>query len=157
MIIWQKNSLTLSQTDYQSIHEPCLYGWNNKGSHSWFGDRKQTSVWQFDKQNLKGHTTPKPIAFIEKALKNSSKSEDIIIDTFLGSGSTLIACEKTNRSCYGLELDPKYCDVIIKRWEDYTGQTAQLLERGTDTNSFKEDEQWQDQKNTTLTQTKSLN
>jgi len=157
MIIWQKNSLTLSQTDYQSIHEPCLYGWNNKGSHSWFGDRKQTSVWQIDKQNLKGHTTPKPIAFIEKALKNSSKSEDIIIDTFLGSGSTLIACEKTNRNCYGLELDPKYCDVIIKRWEDFTGQTAKLLERGTDTNSLKEEEQWQDQKNIKLTQTKSLN
>ena len=127
MIIWEKNSLTLSQTDYQSIHEPCLYGWNKKGSHSWFGDRKQTSVWKIHKENLKGHSTPKPIAFIERALKNSSKSDDVIIDIFGGSGSTLIACEKTNRKCYMMELDPKYIDVIIKRWEDYTGKKAELL------------------------------
>lgn len=124
MIIWEKNSLTLSQTDYQSIHEPCLYGWNSKGSHSWYGDRKQTSVWKIQKENLKGHTTPKPVAFIDRALKNSSKSDDIIIDFFGGSGSTLIACEKTNRKCYMIELDPKYVDVIIQRWQDFTGKKA---------------------------------
>ena len=127
MIIWEKNSLTLSQTDYQSIHEPCLYGWNKTGSHSWFGDRKQTSVWKIHKENLKGHTTPKPVAFIERALKNSSKSDDIIIDIFGGSGSTMIACEKNNRKCYMMELDPKYIDVIIKRWEQYTGQKAEKI------------------------------
>jgi site-specific DNA-methyltransferase (adenine-specific) len=127
MIIWEKNSLTLSQTDYQSIHEPCLYGWNKTGTHSWFGDRKQTSVWKIHKENLKGHTTPKPVAFIDRALKNSSKSDDIIIDFFGGSGSTMIACEKTNRKCYMMELDPKYIDVIIQRWEQYTGQKAEKI------------------------------
>ena len=127
MIIWEKNSLTLSQTDYQSIHEPCLYGWNKTGTHSWFGDRKQTSVWKIHKENLKGHTTPKPVAFIDRALKNSSKSDDIIIDFFGGSGSTMIACEKTNRKCYMMELDPKYIDRIVKRWEQYTGQKAEKI------------------------------
>ena len=124
MIIWVKNSLTLSQTDYQSQHEPCLYGWMNNGTHSWHSDRKQTSVWRFDKEKVKGHTTPKPVALIEKALNNSSKSGDLISDLFGGSGSTMIACEKTNRSSRMMELDPKYCDVIIKRWQDFTGKEA---------------------------------
>ena len=124
MIIWAKNSITLSQTDYQSKHEPCLYGWMNNGSHSWFSDRKQESVWYIDKERVKGHTTPKPVGIIEKAANNSSKNGDLILDLFGGSGSTLIACEKTNRNAYLMELDPKYCDVIIKRWQDFTGQEA---------------------------------
>ena len=99
----------------------------------------------------------KPIELVEMAITHSSKQKDIILDIFAGSGSTLIGCEKTKRLFYGIELDPKYCDVIIKRWEDYTGQTAQLLERGTDTNSSKEEKQWQDQKNIILKGTKSLN
>jgi len=99
----------------------------------------------------------KPVDILTKAILNSSKSEDIIFEPFSGSGSTLIASEKNKRICYGIELDEKYCDVIIKRWEDYTGQTAKLLERGTDTNSLKEEKQWQDQKNTILTQKKLLN
>jgi DNA modification methylase len=103
------------------------------------------------------HPTQKPVELIEKAILNSSKSEDLVLDLFGGSGSTLLACEKTKRKSNLMDLDPKYCDVIIKRWEDYTGQTAQLLERGTDTNSFKEDEQWQDQKNIKSTEKKSLN
>jgi len=128
MIIWEKNSLTLSQTDYQSIHEPCLYGWNKKGSHSWFGDRKETSVWKiFKEKKIKDHTTPKPVAFIERSLKNSSKSEDNVIDLFGGSGSTMIACERLQRNAYLMELDPKYCDVIVKRWEDFTGNTAKRV------------------------------
>ena len=90
-------------------------------------------------------------------MAKTTKVKNKVLDLFGGSGSTLIACEKTNRYCRMMELDPKYCDVIIKRWEDFTGQTAKLLERGTDTNSFKEEEKWQDQKNTKLTQTKSLN
>ena len=136
MIIWEKNSLTLSQTDYQSIHEPCLYGWNKNGTHTWYGDRKETSVWKVYKENLKGHTTPKPIAFIDKALKNSSKSEDIVIDFFAGSGSTLIACQKNNRISIVMELDPKYCDVIVKRWQNYTGQEAVLESDGAKFNDM---------------------
>jgi DNA modification methylase len=128
MIIWAKNSLTLSQTDYQSQHEPCLYGWMNNGSHSWYSDRKQTSIWQFDKERVVGHTTPKPISLVEKAINNSSKSGDLIIDLFGGSGSTLIACEKIGRNARLMELDPKYCDVIVKRWEDFTGKKAILSE-----------------------------
>ncbi len=128
MIIWAKNSLTLSQTDYQSQHEPCLYGWMNNGSHSWYSDRKQTSVWEFHKERFEGHTTPKPVALVEKAISNSSKGGDIVIDLFGGSGSTMIAAEKTGRSSRLMELDPKYCDVIVKRWEDFTGKKATLAE-----------------------------
>jgi DNA modification methylase len=128
MIIWAKNSLTLSQTDYQSQHEPCLYGWMNNGSHSWYSDRKQTSVWKFDKERFEGHTTPKPVALVERAINNSSKGGDLIIDLFGGSGSTMIAAEKIGRQARLMELDPKYCDVIVKRWEDFTGKKAELSE-----------------------------
>lgn len=127
MIIWEKQSLVLSQGDYQSIHEPCLYGWFDNGTHRFFGDRKQTSVWQFDRKSIEGHTTPKPIGFICKALENSSKKNEKVLDLFGGSGSTLIACEQLNRTCYMMELDEKYCDVIIKRWEKLTGEKAVLI------------------------------
>ena len=127
MIIWEKQSLVLSQGDYQSIHEPCLYGWFDNGTHRFFGDRKQISVWQFDRKSIEGHTTPKPIGFICKALENSSKKNEYVLDLFGGSGSTLIACEQLDRTCYMMELDPKYCDVIIKRWETLTGEKAVLL------------------------------
>ena len=132
MIIWAKNSLTLSQTDYQSQHEPCLYGWMDNGKHSWYSDRKQTSVWRFDKEKVVGHTTPKPVALVEKAINNSSKGGDAILDLFGGSGSTLIACEKIGRYARLMELDPKYCDVIVKRWEDFTGKKAELLTEVTE-------------------------
>ena len=127
MIIWKKQSLVLSQTDYQSIHEPCMYGWFDNGVHKFYGDRKQTSVWEYERKSIEGHTTPKPIGFISKALQNSSLNNNLIIDLFGGSGSTLIACEQLNRKCYMMELDPKYCDVIIKRWETLTGEKAVLL------------------------------
>lgn len=127
MIIWAKNSLTLSQTDYQSQHEPCLYGWMDNGKHTWYSDRKQTSVWRFDKERVVGHTTPKPVGLVERAITNSSKGGDAILDLFGGSGSALIACEKTNRHARLMELDPKYCDVIVKRWEEFTGKKAELL------------------------------
>ena len=126
MIIWAKNSLTLSRTDYQSQHEPCLYGWMKNGTHSFFGDRKQVSVWRFDKERVEGHTTPKPVVLIERALQNSSKGDDIISDFFGGSGSTLIACEKTSRQARLMELDPRYCDVIVRRWQEFTGKKATL-------------------------------
>jgi len=128
MIIWAKNSLTLSQTDYQSQHEPCLYGWMDNGSHFWHSDRKQTSLWKFDKERVVGHTTPKPVALVEKAINNSSKGGDLVIDLFGGSGSTMIAAEKIGRCANIMELDPKYCDVIVSRWEQFTGKKAVLSE-----------------------------
>ena len=120
MIIWKKQSLTLSQTDYQSIHEPCLYGWKEGSSHFWNSDRKQTSVWEHDRKSEEGHTTPKPTSLVSNAIKNSSNREDLVMDLFGGSGSTLIACEQTDRTCYMMELDPKYCDVIRKRYHKFT-------------------------------------
>ena len=130
MVIWAKNSLTLSQTDYQSQHEPCLYGWMDNGAHSWYSDRKQTSIWRFDKERVEGHTTPKPVALVERAVTNSSKGGDTILDLFGGSGSTLIACEKSARAARLMELDPKYCDVIVKRWQEFTGKQATLESTG---------------------------
>lgn len=127
MIIWKKQSLVLSQTDYQSIHEPCMYGWFDNGTHNYYGNRKQTSVWEYERKSIEGHTTPKPIALCSRAIKSSSRENDIVLDLFGGSGSTLIACEQLNRVCYMMELDPKYCDVIIKRWETLTGKKAVLL------------------------------
>ena len=115
MIIWKKESIVLSQTDHQSIHEPCLYGWFDNGTHKWYGDRKQQSIWEFKALRLEGHTTPKPILLIEKALNNSSLLGHLILDLFLGSGSTMVASHQLKRKCYGMELDPKYCDVIVKR------------------------------------------
>ena len=97
------------------------------GTHTFYGDRKQVSVWKFDKERFEGHTTPKPVSLIERALENSSKGGDVVSDFFGGSGSTMIACEKLNRSSRMMELDPKYCDVIVKRWEDFTGKKAVLL------------------------------
>lgn len=126
MVIWVKPSLVLSQTDYQSIHEPCMYGWVEGAAHQWQADRKQTSVWEFGKEHVVGHTTPKPTEMVAYAIENSSKQGQIVIDLFGGSGSTLIACEKTNRQARLMELDPKYCDVIVKRWQDFSGKKATL-------------------------------
>jgi len=127
MIIWVKPSLVMGQSDYQSKHEPCLYGWEKSGSHKWFSDRKQTTVWEFGRESIKGHTTPKPTEMISLALKNSCQNKNLVLDLFGGSGSTLIACEKTNRKCFMMELDPHYVDVIIARWEKFTGKKAELL------------------------------
>lgn len=124
MIIWAKNKLTLSQTDYQSQHEPCMYGWLKNGTHSWHSDRKQTSVWKIDKESVAGHTTPKPVALVCNAINNSSKGDDIVLDLFGGSGSTLIGCEKLRRKANIMELDPIYVDVIIERWQNFTGKEA---------------------------------
>lgn len=115
MIIWLKDSIVLSQTDYQSKHEPCMYGWFNNGTHKWYSDRKQESVWLAKSKREKGHTTPKPIEIISKALNNSSQEKHLVLDLFLGSGSTMVAAHQLNRKCYGMELDPKYCQVIVDR------------------------------------------
>lgn len=121
-VIWNKQQFVMTRKDYHYKHEPILYGWKEGEAHPWYSDRKQTSVWNFDRPfKSQLHPTTKPIELITYALVNSSKAEDIVLDTFLGSGSTLIASEKTGRICYGIELDPKYVDVIVQRWVDYTG------------------------------------
>ena len=128
VIIWVKDNSTFGRADYFWKHEPILYGWREGGAHTWHGDNKQDTVWNMKRPSKSdAHPTMKPIELIEKALVNSSKQEDIILDLFLGSGSTLIAAQKTGRICYGMELDPKYVDVIVKRWEDYTGEKAKLI------------------------------
>ncbi len=124
-LIWVKNAMVLSRQDYHWKHEPCLYGWKEGAPHKWYSDRSQTTVLEFDKPLRNGeHPTMKPIDLIGYQVKNSSKQGDIVLDLFGGSGSTLIACEQLGRVCYTAELDPKYCDVIIKRWENLTGESA---------------------------------
>ena len=126
IIAWVKNQSTLSNKDYKLRYEPIVYG---QTGGSFYGERyKQEDVWEFQK-TLKNdlHPTMKPVALVEYALKNSSKRNQIIFDLFGGSGSTLIAAERTNRYAYLMELDPKYCDVIVKRWEDFTGNTAKRV------------------------------
>jgi len=124
VIIWVKNNHVLGRCDYYYKHEPIFFGWTTKHKFYARGPFK-TSVWPVDKP-LKNdlHPTMKPVDLIINALLNSSKQGDICLDPFLGSGSTLIACERLGRVCYGMEIDPHYCDVIVKRWEDYTGQKA---------------------------------
>lgn len=127
-LIWNKSSITLGRQDYQWKHEPCLYGWNDGGSHSWYSDRKQTTVLNFDKPNAsKLHPTMKPIPLFDYQIKNSSKAGDNVLDLFGGSGTTMIACEQNGRNAYLMEIDPRYADVIIKRWEDFTGQKAERV------------------------------
>lgn len=154
-LIWIKNTLVFSRKDYQWRHEPCLYGWKEGASHTWNGGRKQTTaIEQIDFMNEeelrkaykdlteqinnsiiyenkpvanKVHPTMKPLKLLARLIRNSSYQNQIVLDLFAGSGSTLMACEQTNRTCYCTELDPKYVDVIIKRWEEFTGQKATKL------------------------------
>ena len=124
-IIWAKNTFTMGRADYQRQYEPILYGWREGGKHHWCGDRDQGDVWQVDKPASNPlHPTMKPLSLIEKAILNSSQTGDKVLDLFLGSGSTLIACERTVRVCYGMEIDPLYVDVARMRWESFTGQKA---------------------------------
>ena len=112
--------MVLSRQDYHWQHEPILYGWKQGAGHQWYSDRTQTTILEFDKpMSSKEHPTMKPLNIITYLIKNNSKGRDLIGDFFLGSGSTLIASEQTNRICYGMELEPKYCDVIVKRWISY--------------------------------------
>ena len=115
--IWKKNSLVLGRSPYQWIHEPCLFGWKKGGRHQWYSDRKQTTVWEYDKpKSSPDHPTMKPVTLMSYPIKNSTMTNGIVLDPFLGSGSTLIACMETDRVCMGIELDPKFVDVIVKRW-----------------------------------------
>lgn len=120
--IWKKPSLVLGRSPYQWQHEPCLYGWKKKGKHQWYSGRKETTIWEFEKPKKNAdHPTMKPIALLAYPISNSSMSNTLILDPFGGSGSTLIACEQTDRSCYTIELDEKFCDVIVKRYIEQVG------------------------------------
>ena len=120
--IWKKPSLVLGRSPYQWQHEPCLYGWKKKGKHQWYSGRKETTIWEFEKPKKNAdHPTMKPIALLAYPITNSSMSNTLILDPFGGSGSTLIACEQTDRSCYTIELDEKFCDVIVKRYIEQVG------------------------------------
>jgi len=124
-IIWAKNTFTLGRADYQRQYEPILYGWREGAEHFWCGARDQGDVWQIKKpQKNDLHPTMKPVELVERAVRNSSKTRDIVLDPFGGSGSTLIACEKSGRRARLIELDPKYVDVIVRRWQDWSGNQA---------------------------------
>lgn len=128
--IWKKNSLVLGRSPYQWQHEPCLYGWKIKGKHQWFSDRKQTTIWEYDRpKSSKDHPTMKPIQLMAYPIQNSSMRGTIVLDPFLGSGSTLIAADQTGRVCYGIELDEKFVDVIVKRYIEVTGDTEVTVQR----------------------------
>lgn len=128
VLIWVKNSMVLGRQDYQWKHEPCLYGWKGGAGHLWASDRKQTTVLEFDRPTVnKEHPTMKPVELFDYQIKNNTKGGDIVLDLFAGSGTTVIACEQNGRIAYVMEYDPKYCDVIIKRWENLTGEKAVLL------------------------------
>ena len=128
-LIWNKNTIVLGRQDYHWKHEPCLYGWKDGASHLWTSDRKQSTVIDFDKPTRNGeHPTMKPIGLFDYQIQNNTKSGDVVLDLFGGSGTTLIACEQNKRIAYLMELDPYYCDVIITRWETLTGKSAILYQ-----------------------------
>lgn len=132
-LIWNKNTLVLGRQDYHWKHEPCLYGWKDGASHNWYGNRKQTTVMDFDKPTRNGeHPTMKPIPLFAYQMEMSSKKGDNVLDLFGGSGTTMIAAEQLGRNAYLMELDPRYVDVIVNRWEELTGHKAQLIEGGED-------------------------
>ena len=122
--IWKKNSLVLGRSPYQWIHEPVLFGWKKSGKHVWYAGRKETTVWEYDKPKKNAdHPTMKPIALLAYPIMNSSMTGTIVLDPFGGSGSTLIACEQSDRTCYTVELDEKFCDVIVKRYIEQVGSS----------------------------------
>lgn len=128
MLIWIKNTLVMGRKDYHFKHEPCLYGWKPGAAHYWAGDRKQTTLLEFDRPARSAeHPTMKPVALIEYQMLNSTKDGGVVLDLFAGSGSMVIAAEKNGRRAMAMELDPKYCDVVVKRWEDYTGKRAEKI------------------------------
>ena len=127
-LVWNKNSMVMGRQDYHWKHEPCLYGWKDGASHLWTSDRKQTTVISFDKPTKNDlHPTMKPVPLFDYQIKNNTNIGDIVLDLFGGSGTTIMACEQNKRVAYTMEYDPKYVDVIINRWEQYTGKKAVLL------------------------------
>jgi len=127
-LIWNKNSMVMGRQDYQWKHEPCLYGWKEGASHLWASDRKQTTVLDFSRPNRNAeHPTMKPVALFAYQITNNTHEDDRVLDSFGGSGTTIIACEQLKRTAYSCELDPHYCDIIIQRWENLTGREAVLI------------------------------
>ncbi len=127
-LIWNKDTMVMGRQDYHWKHEPCLYGWKEGAGHLWATDRKQVTIIECKRPKRNDvHPTMKPVELIEYQLLNNTKGQDIVLDLFGGSGSTMIAAEKNGRTARLMELDPKYCDVIVKRWEDFTGQKAELV------------------------------
>ena len=125
LLVWAKNNFTLGRQDYQWQHEPCLYGWKDGAPHSWYSDRKQSTVLEFDKPASNAeHPTMKPVALMAYLVCNSTRKGGVVLDPFGGSGSTLVACEQTGRTCLTMELDPHYASVIVDRWERLTGKEA---------------------------------
>jgi len=141
-LIWNKPSIVMGRSDYHWKHEPCLYGWKSGAGHLWSSDRKQSTVIDFIAKPKKNdlHPTMKPVELIEYLILNNTKGQDVVLDTFGGSGSTMIASEKNNRHCRMMELDPKYCDVIIKRWQDFTGKEAVMESTGKKYNELANEE-----------------
>lgn len=130
-LIWKKQTMVMGRQDYHWKHEPCLYGWKEGAAHLWATDRKQTTILEFDRPSRNAeHPTMKPVELFAYQMLNNTKGSDLILDSFAGSGTTAIACEKHGRLARLMELDPKYCDVIIKRWQDFTGQKAIHAETG---------------------------
>ena len=130
-LIWKKQTMVMGRQDYHWKHEPCLYGWKDGAAHLWASDRKQTTILEFDRPSKNDlHPTMKPVALIEYQVLNNTKGADIVLDLFGGSGSTLIACEKHGRRARLMELDARYCDAIIKRWQEFTGQSAINIKTG---------------------------
>lgn len=128
-IIWAKDRFVLGRADYQRQYEPIWFGWREGAKHYWCGDRDQGDIWQIDRPGASPlHPTTKPLELAEKAILNSSRAGDVVLDLFLGSGTTLIACERTGRKCYAMELEPEYVDVAVLRWEAFTGQKARREE-----------------------------
>jgi DNA modification methylase len=126
--IWKKQSLVLGRSPYQWQHEPVLFGWKKKGKHLWYTGRKESTIWEFDKPRKNGeHPTMKPVALLAYPIMNSSMSNTLVLDPFGGSGSTLVACEQTERACRTIELDEKYCDVIVRRYIELTGSSSDVI------------------------------
>ena len=127
-LIWNKNSIVMGRQDYHWKHEPCLYGWKNGAAHTWNSDRKQSTVIDYNKPTRNGeHPTMKPIGLFDYQIKNNTKKNNKVLDLFAGSGTTIIACQQNERNAYCMELDSKYVDVIIKRWEEFTGEKVELV------------------------------
>jgi len=124
-----KQAIVLGRYDYHWQHEPVLYGWKPGAAHAWHGDRSQSTVWQFDRPSRNAeHPTMKPVALLEYLICNSSRQGDVVLDPFAGSGSTVIACEQLGRRARAMEIDPVYCDVVVRRWMAFTGNEACLAE-----------------------------
>ena len=125
--IWKKQSLVLGRSPYQWQHEPCLYGWKKKGKHQWYTGRKESTIWEFDKPKKNDdHPTMKPVPLLAYPIQNSSMVNSVVLDPFGGSGSTLIACEQTDRVCCTVELDAKFCDVIVRRYIEQVGSDEKV-------------------------------